>query len=62
MKEIQVYTATVDNAGVRRESGVLLKVGSDKDAISATRAKAMVDAGTAVEVNAVKASAKKSDD
>jgi len=62
MKEIQVYTATVDNAGVRRESGVLLKVGSDKDAISATRAKAMVDAGTAVEVNAVKATAKKSDD
>jgi len=62
MKEIQIYTAAVDNAGVRRESGVLLKVGSDKDAISATRAKAMVDAGTAVEVNAVKASAKKSDD
>ncbi|VWX56715.1 hypothetical protein [Sphingorhabdus sp. 109] len=62
MKEIQIYTAAVDNTGVRQESGTLLKVGSGKTEIPAARAKAMVDAGTAVEINPVKASAKKSDD
>jgi len=62
MKEIQIYTATADNGGVRREAGSLLAVGSAKDGIVLVRAKAMVDAGTAVEVNATKASAKKSAD
>lgn len=62
MKEIQIYTAVADNGGVRRESGASLNVGTKDDEIVLVRAKAMVDAGTAVEINAVKASVKKSDD
>lgn len=62
MKEIQIYTATADNGGVRREAGSLLSVGSAKESIAQARAQAMVDAATAAEVNATKASAKKSAD
>lgn len=62
MKEIQIYTATVNNGGTRIEAGTLLKVGSAKDEITSARAQAMVDAGTAVEINALKASAKKTSD
>ena len=49
MKNIQLYTAALDNGGARRDAGVMLSVGNGKTQIDADRAKELTDNGGAVE-------------
>lgn len=49
MKSIQLYTAALDNGGVRREAGAVLTVGNGKTQIDADRAKALVDGTSATD-------------
>lgn len=50
MKTIILHTASVDNGGQRREAGEHITVGGDAREINQSRAKVLVDDGSAVEV------------
>lgn len=51
MKSIELYTATVDNGGRRRDAGEKLTVGSDTRQIGADRARALIASRGAVDAS-----------
>lgn len=58
MKKITLHSPAVRNSGAFADAGSTLTIGDQPDEITAARAKAMVDNGTAVSETAAKAEEK----